>query len=144
MPLRPRRGPSRGRGAQETATDPRGLARLPNAELERLPTALLDRAAFGFTTDDIIELPVGQLRIRYFADLDNARAEVTSLAQARKYLVINRRLPIDVMLRNGIFEIEDGHHRYVSALMLGQPTLIAKMQIADNPITALRDRYGRP
>ena len=120
---------------------PEALARLPDAELERLPTAVLDRAAFGFASGDVIELPVHQIHIRYADDLENAQHEVRTEAQARRYLEVAKKKPVEVYLRGGEFDLDDGHHRYVSAVMLKQSTLRARVEIKDNPITALRRQF---
>jgi hypothetical protein len=115
------------------------LSALSRAELERINTEILDRAAFGFVRDDVIEVPLEKLHVRYAGDLEGAEDDVRTPAMARR--VLSKAPPIAVSLRNGRLDIEDGHHRFVAARILGRSTLLAVVQeIHDNPIDAILKR----
>ena len=126
----------RGRELADDDLSPEALAKLSDADLERLPTDVLDRAAFGFSSEDVFLVPLSELHVIYQTDLENAESDVQTVAQARK--VLRNAPPIDVALRGGRFEIEDGHHRYVAARILRHPSILARVTIKDNPILALR------
>jgi len=115
------------------------LSALSRTDLERMPTDDLDRAAFGFGIDDVIEVAVAELHVRYPGDMENAEHSVRTLSQARH--VLREAPPIDVSLRGGVLCLEDGHHRYVAARLLGRPTLTAVVKdISDNPIDRILTR----
>jgi hypothetical protein len=113
----------------------RGLSKLSRSELEHYPTEVLDREAFGFASGDTIKVPLDAIHIKYQADLEDAESDVASVAMAR--VIFERAEPVDLALRNGQLELEDGHHRYVAARMLGKKTLKAIVDIHDNPITEI-------
>ncbi len=116
------------------------LSQLSRAELERMPTDELDRAAFGFARDDVIEVPVDEIRIRYAGDLENAEYSVRTASQARR--VLEDAPPVEVVLRGGALDLEDGHHRYVAARLLGLESLTAVVRdIDDNPINAILSEH---
>lgn len=122
--------------SRRTAQLRKALRGLSVRQLEELPTAVLDQAAFGLSSGDLLDLDVADIVVRYPGDLESAEAEVTGPAQARA--VLQSKDPIEVALRGGRFELEDGHHRLVAARMLGRRTLPAVIEIHDNPILALR------
>src|ERR1035437_3567078 len=75
-----------------------------------------DKIAFGFSSDDIIEIPMRSIRVQY-NDMDN----VTGFSM-RKYFkgaAFEKLPPIEVSFKKGKFYIEEGHHRYGYALELG-------------------------
>jgi hypothetical protein len=97
------------------------------------PWKSFDRAAFGFARDDIVEVPLEALHVRYPGNLKNAEHDVQMPAMARR--VLRNAPPIEVSLRDGRLDIEDGHHRFVAARLLGRRVLMATVQnIHDNPI----------
>jgi hypothetical protein len=98
----------------------------------------LDRAAFGFTGDDIKELMPNQLNIKWKDDWENVKWEqnksgLTPRAYSSK---ISLEEPIDVIFEKGKFWIDDGHHRYFAAKTLNKP-LKVNLEIKQNPIIEL-------
>jgi len=98
----------------------------------------LDRAAFGFTGDDIKELMPNQLNIKWKDDWENVKWEqnksgLTTRAYSSK---ISLEEPIDVIFEKGKFWIDDGHHRYFAAKTLNKP-LKVNLEIKQNPIIEL-------
>lgn len=106
----------------------------------------LDRAAHGFSVDDIKTLLPNQLNIKWKDDYENVIYEVQRGAERNnipfnKYKVIwskrvNLTEPIEVAFERGKFYIEDGHHRYFAAKTLGLP-LNVDLTIKMNPIKVL-------
>ena len=119
----------------------RDISKLSRKALELYPTEVLDREAFGFTSGDVIVMALDEIHIKYAADLENAESDVTTLALARA--ILDRMQPVEVALRRGRFELEDGHHRYVASMMLGKKTIEADVEIHDNPITKILARANR-
>jgi len=99
---------------------------------------VLDREAFGFVSGETLAVPLGEIHIKYVVDLEDAEGDVTSVAVARAILA--RKIPVEIALRRGRLELEDGHHRYVAAKMLGKKSLHAVVEIHDNPITEILAR----
>jgi len=107
----------------------------------------LDRAAFGFSSEDIKTLMPNQLSIKWKDDLENVKFEIQLLL--KKLKVINPKTvlkiwaeavdltePIDVTFEKSKFFIEDGHHRYYAAKILNKP-LNVNLEIKTNPIVKL-------
>jgi hypothetical protein len=121
---------------------PEQLSKLPDPELEEIPTPELDRAAFGFTSGSIVEIPIDKIEIKYTGDYDAAWAELHhDRRKVRSYLKSAEREPVDVSLWHGVYYLEDGHHRYLAAKLSGKKTIRAVVDIKDNPITELRRKY---
>jgi hypothetical protein len=121
--------------ARHAASDVRDLSKLSREELELLSTAQLDREAFGFVSGEMLAVPVDEIHIKYKGDLENAESEITTVTLARRLL--DRRISVEISLRHGRLELEDGHHRYVAAKMVGRKTLDAFVDIHDDPITKI-------
>jgi hypothetical protein len=103
-----------------------------------LPIEMLDRAAFGFSDEDIQTLMPNQLAIKWHDDLENVKYEIkkkgwTDMQYAKS---VDLSEPIDVAYENGKFVIEDGHHRYWAARILNRP-LNVKLEIKDKPLNKL-------
>jgi len=103
----------------------------------------LDRAAFGFTVDDIKTINPKQLKIKWKDDLENVKFEqeksgLSKLEYAKK---INLSEPIDVVYEKNNFYIDDGHHRYYAAMILKKP-LNVSLTIKQNPIIKLGGKLG--
>lgn len=101
------------------------------------------RAAFGFAEEDVTEIKPGQLNIKWKDDLDNVKYEqeyskLSPVAYAKK---IDLSEPIDVSYEHGKFWIEDGHHRYYAANVLGK-TLKVKLEIKQRPLDTLAPTMG--
>lgn len=94
----------------------------------------LDRAAFGFSRNDIKTLHPSQLNIKWEDDWGNVIAEQQSsgLSQIEWAKKINLSDPIDVVYENGQFKVDDGYHRYYAAKILGTQ-LPVNIQIKDKP-----------
>ena len=118
------------------------------------PVDMLDKWAFGFTEGEVKKLKPEQLKIRWHEDLDNVKWEIDNTIWEKnneegtkenwaKHIDLSE--PIDVSylenkeegLKRG-FYIEDGHHRYYAAKILGKP-LNVNLQIKVNPIKELSD-----
>jgi hypothetical protein len=112
-----------------------------------IPIEALDRAAFGFSSDDIKVLMPKDLHIKWKDDLENVKYEIRQLQ--KKYngeyrgdiltiwaRGINLEEPIDVSYEKNKFYIEDGHHRYYAAKILNKP-LNVSLEIETNPIKKL-------
>lgn len=129
--------------SEAAALTPEQLAALPDGEIERLPIETLDRAAFGFTSGSVVDIPVNDVEIRYTSDYDAAWGQLhADRRKVRSYLRSAHREPVEVSLRHGRFYLEDGHHRYVATKLSGESTIRAVVQIKDNPIVELRRKYG--
>ena len=129
----------------DNEVDPEQLAALPDGEIERLPIEVLDKAAFGFNRRDVLDIPVQDIEIQYTGDYDEALGQLQAdRRKVRRYLRIAQREPIEVTYKHGVFYLEDGHHRYVATKMSGEKTIRAVVDIKDNPIVALRRKYGYP
>jgi hypothetical protein len=103
-----------------------------------LPIDVLDRAAFGFSSDDIKTLLPSQLNIKWKDDWNNVKyeQEKTGLNKYEWSKKIDLTEPIDVSYEKDKFWVEDGHHRLYAAKTLIQP-LNVNLQIKQNPIIKL-------
>ena len=103
-----------------------------------LPTNMLDKIAFGFDDSDIKTLNPKQLKIKWYDDLDNViweqqKSGLNKVEWAKK---INLSEPIDVSYEKNKFYLEDGHHRYYAARILGKD-LNVNLEIKMNPVLAI-------
>ncbi len=103
----------------------------------------LDKAAFGFTVDDIKTIDPRKLKIKWKDDLENVKYEqmhskLSKLEYAKK---IDLSEPIDVVYEKNNFYIDDGHHRYFAAMVLNKP-LNVSLTIKQNPIVKLSPELG--
>lgn len=98
----------------------------------------LDRAAFGFTSEDITTLMPNKLHIKWKDDLENVKYEQqkSGLSPIQYAKRIDLSEPIDVSYEKDKFYIEDGHHRYFAAKILKKP-LNVNLEIKQNPIVKL-------
>lgn len=110
-----------------------------------LPIELLDRAAFGFSADDVKTLMPDQLKIRWRNDLENVKWEIKNkkITDQQYAKAVDLRTPIDVDysedLKMGFkrgFYLQDGHHRYYAAKILNKP-LNVNLTIKINPLLEL-------
>ncbi len=102
-------------------------------DLYSVDTGDLDEAAWGLRSDVQVDIPLSLL-VPIEADLEQAEYAVQ-----RKPSGWLRHLkePIEVKLKGGVFYLEDGHHRYVTALRKGLKTLPAYVHPDDNPIVQI-------
>lgn len=107
----------------------------------------LDRAAFGFSSEDIKTLMPNQLNIKWKDDLENVKFEIQLLLKKLKTInpktvlktwaeAVDLTEPIDVAFEKNKFFIEDGHHRYYAAKILNKP-LNVNLEMKTNPIVKL-------
>lgn len=110
-----------------------------------LPIDLLDRAAHGFSEEDVTTIHPDKLRVRWKDDYENVvwEMEQSGLGPQGYASQIDLSEPIDVdywedkklEFKLG-FYIQDGHHRYYAAKVLGK-MLNVKLEIKVNPINIL-------
>ena len=103
----------------------------------------LDRAAYGFTSEDIKTLMPNKLHIKWKDDWENVKweQEKSGLSKELYSKKINLKEPIDVSFEKGKFYVEDGHHRLFAASVLKKP-LNVNLEIKDNPIIKLAPTLG--
>jgi hypothetical protein len=108
-----------------------------------LSLAVLDRAAFGFSSEDIKELMPNQLYIKWKEDWKNVKWEQEKSGLSKKQYAskISLEEPIDVSFAKGKFFVEDGHHRLFAAAVLKKP-LRVNLEIRDNPVVKLAPDLG--
>jgi hypothetical protein len=116
-------------------------------ELIELPIDVLDRLAFGFESGTLLDLCPEEIAIIYPDDLVNPYGQIESarrqgISPHRWAAAVSFKEPCEVSFRNGRFELEDGHHRYTAAKILGRQ-LPCIVEIKDNPVTTvLRRQLG--
>lgn len=101
----------------------------------------LDRAAFGFSAEDVKTLEPREITIKYREDRDNAIAEAEKSGQTPEAwaATVDLTEPVQVSYEGGKFMLEDGHHRYLAAKLLNKP-LNVDLTIKDKPIEKLSGR----
>jgi hypothetical protein len=113
-------------------------------EYAALDIDVLDRAAFGFTEDDVKQLMPDQIEIKWTRDYnaavwDQRRSGMAPREWARR---VDLSEPIDVSYEGGRFVVEDGHHRYYAAKLLKRP-LRVNLTIKDKPHRAVVEKALR-
>jgi len=106
-------------------------------ELQQLPIEQLDRMAFG-RSQGVQRLPLDEIRIRYQDDYRNALDYVEQCPDCYEEALDTE--PVDVTLERGVYWLQDGHHRLVTAQARGDRDILANLIIKDNPVTALTER----
>jgi hypothetical protein len=106
----------------------------------------LDRAAHGFSEEDIKTIDPNKLHIKWKDDLDNVKHEIRNYhrevgGSLQKAIIqwvkkVDLSEPIDVSFEKNKFYLEDGHHRYFAAKILKKP-LNVNLVIKMNPIVKL-------
>ena len=101
----------------------------------------INREAFGVTESDVTKLSPSELEIKWTDDLDNVEYEIKNSGKTRKAWAegVDLSTPIDVILEDGVYKIDDGHHRYSAAKILGKD-LPVSLQINDQPFVGLAKR----
>lgn len=117
-------------------------------EYANLDIDTIDRLAFGFSRNDIKQLLPNQLQIKWKDDMNAVLQEQKNSGLNPKAWAnrISLSEPIDVIYENGVFKVDDGHHRYYAAKILNKPLNI-NLEIKDKPhqiavIKALKE--GKP
>jgi uncharacterized protein (DUF1015 family) len=103
-----------------------------------LPTNMLDKAAWGFSENEITTLHPKYLKVKWKEDMKNVIWEQQNSGLTKKQWAktINLSEPINVVFEKNNFYIDDGHHRTYAALILNKP-LNVSLEIKDNPILKL-------
>jgi hypothetical protein len=100
------------------------------------PIDILNKVAFGFAKEDITTLYPVDLKIKWKHDLKNVKRERvgTGLSHEEWAKEIDLSEPIEVVYENGDFYIDDGHHRFWAAKILGKKLPVEVTKIYDKPI----------
>lgn len=100
---------------------------------------LLDKVAFGVTSG-LKELRPEQLKVKHKPDMENVLWDLqkSGLSKRKWAEQVKQVTPIEVSYEKGNYYIEDGHHRYYAAKILGIP-LKANVEVKGNPIAAITD-----
>ncbi len=110
--------------------------------LEREAIDDLDRWAFGVVGDQIVKLAPEDITVVHNADLENAQYQASRykggiLPWAKS---VSFETPVDVSIASPKkFVLEDGHHRYLAASILGRK-LPARVIVKGKPIEDLLRR----
>lgn len=116
------------------------VARMSDAEIADVDIDELDELAFGYV-QGVQELPLVDLHVKYADDYENAVQDVQEDPDGWVDVLDE---PIDVVLERGILFVDDGHHRYVTAQTLDHQTILADVQILDNPVITIRKLAQAP
>lgn len=100
----------------------------------------VDRMAFGFCDSDIKTISPEKLNVRWHADMENPKTAIKNFISnggtKRGWAEsIDLSEPIQLSYKDGKFFIEDGHHRYTAALILGVNLKVDEVIFRDNPWT---------
>jgi len=90
-----------------------------------------DKLLFGFSSGDVIKVPIDKINIKYKDDMKNVVGH--NMKKYFKNTPLEKLPPIELSYTNGKYWIEDGHHRYGYAKELGVDTVDAVVEIKDNP-----------
>ena len=90
-----------------------------------------DKLLFGFSSGDVIKVPINKINIKYKDDMKNVVGY--NMQKYFKNTPLEKLPPIELSYTNGKYWIEDGHHRYGYAKELGVDTVDAVVEIKDNP-----------
>ena len=101
---------------------------------------LLDKVAFGFSAEEVKTLMPKQLNLKYHQDMENPayKQKQSGLSMRDWAKTVDLIEPIDVSFEKGKFYIEDGHHRYYAAKILGLP-LKVNLEIKEKPIPVITE-----
>lgn len=127
---------------QWIAHQPQLSAAQLRSALERVDVDTLDRWAFGVIGDQIIKLAPKAITIVHGDDLENAEHQARNFRGGPKAWAksVSFATPVDVSVTTpGRFVLEDGHHRYLAALLMGRK-LSAKVIVKGKPIEELMNR----
>jgi hypothetical protein len=95
---------------------------------------MIDRMAFGFSRNDIKTLHPKDLKIKWQDDMNNVIQEQKKSGKSPQEWAKNINLsePIDVIYEDGLFKVDDGHHRFYAAKILNK-MLNVSLTIKDKP-----------
>lgn len=104
----------------------------------------LDRLAFGFAVGDVLLLAPEQIGVQYEGDLENVAWAIRKAGGPLRWAkTVKLRTPIEVLYKKGRFWIEDGHHRWTAAKILGKKLRARVVRIDDNPLLAIERAQTR-
>jgi len=110
-------------------------------ELQAMDIDDLDRLAFGYADDDLIEIDPRDISIKWHCDLENPEHKY-KLGGDTWVNSVDLSEPVEVSINeDGVMELEDGHHRRFAALKRGEK-LLAKIEIKGSPVRAILKRQG--
>lgn len=119
---------------------PREIAHMSDREIAKLDIDVLDRAAFGVTAGDVIEIPLNEVNVKFTGDLEGAIEDVKQWPARWKPFI---KLPVEFVYQDGRINLNDGHHRYVMRKKLGLKTITGIVEmINDSPVRALHKKFG--
>jgi len=101
--------------------------------LEALPLNYLHRTAFGVVRG-VQYLPLDQIQVRDQDDYLDALADVEQYPDCYDD---EDAEPIGVVLERGVYWLERGHRRYVTAECRGDHDILVDLKIRDNPVKVL-------
>jgi hypothetical protein len=94
-----------------------------------------DKLAFGISSGETIKLPLDYISLVYFEDVTEASNK--SGPEYFNNADPEELPPVQVKIQDGIFKLEDGHHRYIYSKNLGKDTISVTVSIFDNPFNYL-------
>ena len=105
-------------------------------EYANLDIDILDKMAFGFDRNDIKRINPKNLHIKWQNDMNNViqEQEESGLSKEEWASQIDLSEPIEIIFEDGVFKIDDGHHRYYATLIRGGLANVS-VDIKDNPWT---------
>jgi hypothetical protein len=111
-------------------------------ELEDMSVDDLDIMAYGCKGGDIRSFKPSELKIKWKDDLGNPQYKFEQGGMAWVRSVIFDE-PVEVSVNeDGVFELEDGHHRWFAATKLGLE-LNAVISITGNPVRTILARQEK-
>lgn len=116
------------------------LEAMTRDELERVDTDVLDRAAYGHVDGEIIRLTPSDIHIRFNGDLENPQDKFDREGM-RWVRSVDFSEPVEISIgRDGLFYLEDGHHRWFAASKLKRKIKAEIVRIDGNPIDVILNR----
>lgn len=109
----------------------------------------LDKKVFGFNNEEIADLDIKKIKIKYIADIENAKFKAEQLGGIKWAKTVSFETPIEVSInQKGEINIEDGHHRYYARLLLNKyyntnTTIKANIELKGNPIIAFMEKQKK-
>lgn len=94
-----------------------------------------NKIAFGFSNDDVLNIPLSKIKIKWKEDMANVTGfDMGKYFKDADYASLP---PIEVSYDGKNFYLEDGHHRYGYAKKLNLKTVPAVVEITANPFKKL-------
>lgn len=97
-----------------------------------------DELLFGFNSGDIVTLPLKDIKIKWKDDYENAkyrfsRPIIQKIGHPFDNKPLNKLPPVSVYLTDEGYILNNGHHRYYYAELLGKSQIQAEVEIHINP-----------